>query len=234
MTQTLLALTPATNATPDPSFPTWDAMRKIVEAPGYPYLQHYKVDFEKYDREILQAQWAPGNRYLWVVRTMGTHLGRLGVHPKLDEMLIAALDTESQKAIYLVEGTSVKEVTLAKARDLLKHLDYRVVGGVVHRGHGEASGIASFKVTLHPWRGDERPYGSVGFSGKPADQLTLGDLVALAQIASAEVVREAQSLMMPVKAVTYNDEDLYGLIPARQREMAHVIAASDAQMGGAA
>jgi len=223
MTQSILELTPTVEAVTDPSHPTWDAMRQIVEAPGYPYLQHYKVDFEKYDREILQAQWAPGNRWLWVVRTMGTHLGRLGVHPKLNEMLEAALDSESAKAVYLVEGTSVKEITESKARDLLKQFDYRVQNGVVHRGHGTDSGIASFTVTLHPWRGDQRPHGTVSFVGKLADKLTLGDLVALAQIAGAEVVRESQSLLMPVKAVTYNDEDLYGLIPARQREMAHVI-----------
>jgi hypothetical protein len=223
MSQSILDLTPAVEAVTEPSYPTWNAMRQIVEAPGYPYLQHYKVDFEKYDREILQAQWASGSRFLWVVRTMGTHLSRLGVHPKLNEMLEAALNSESAKAVYLVEGTSVKEITESKARDLLKQFDYRVENGVVHRGRGTDSGIASFTVTLHPWRGDERPHGEVTLVGKPADTLTIGDLVALAQIAGAEVVRESQSLLMPVKAVWYNDEDLYEVIACRRKEMAHVI-----------
>ena len=40
-----------------PSDSLFNAMRAVVEAPGYPLLRNYQQDFYKYDREILRSTW---------------------------------------------------------------------------------------------------------------------------------------------------------------------------------
>ena len=194
---------------------TFAAMRQIVEAPNYPYLTAYKDDFYKHDRMYLERTCAPGNRYLWVVRKHGTHLIRLDVHPKMAEEGLAVLNLESVGERFLVAGDKVMPVDDAQARKLLASFTYAMFHGAVSKG-GVA--LAQLAVDVSPWSSGRRE-GRVHYtSWVPVAAMTLGDLVALRQIAECEVIKATQSLFTPTTEVTLDGEDLWAIIDARRAD----------------
>ena len=195
-----------------PSDVLFERMREVVEAPGYHLLQHYKQDFYKYDRQQLVDTFTPDMTYLWVVREMGTHLFPLYIDPRITNEAHAALGMQSSaQDIFLVGPKGLKEITLQRALDELKHYDYKVgLQGVFKMGRL----IAEIDVRVM-WD-DNQQKGDVAFRSElPIVLLTPRDRVALQRIALGQVIAKSQSLFTPCKVVTYNG---ISLIPAPQTQ----------------
>ena len=196
-----------TNAIGSQAVAIFEAMREVVEAPGYPYLNHYKVDFYKYDFDHIMRTYTTGVRYLWVVRDCGTHLLNLGVHAKMTEEIKAVFSLFSECAIYIVDKDKVKEITLEHAKFEIERSDYQLKNGVVY---SRGTILATLKVKMLPQRYcQEREYG-VDYSSM-ARYLTAKDLLALLQIARCEVVEKAQTFFAKSGPVTLDGHDLHDL-----------------------
>jgi hypothetical protein len=194
-----------------------DRMRSVIEAPEYRFLTHYKSDFYKCDVDYLNRTEAPGSRYLWVVRETGTHLVRLGVHPKIHEEGTAALHVcaPAKREVYLVDDKGLTRINDERATQLLKQLDYHVSNGVVYKGR---VAIASFTVETSRWSIGKPPAGTVRFAALQ-QYLALETLVALRQIAESEVVVATQSLFTRTESATLDGVDLFDMIQAQQKSL---------------
>lgn len=194
--------------------PVFEQLRQIVEAPGYPFLRHYKEDFYRHDNNYLARTIADGVRYLWIARANGSHLVRLGVHQKMHGEIEAVLDTfpDESMDIRLVKVASmdkpanVVKINATKAREELKRLDYKVEGATVINRAGDR--IASMLVKITGWSTGERPYGVVRIQPAGGGTMSRADLIALGQITECEVIRESGSLFTPTKEIWLGEQPL--------------------------
>lgn len=187
----------------------FDAMAAIVEAPGC-ILQHYKVDFYKYDAEYLARSHAIG-LHLWILRPSGTHLIRVGVHPALHEYIDAALSVGPSHTIYLIdpERVSITKITETRARELAGKYEFTTDECTVTKA-GQI--IARIDVSFTPYSCGKEPRGIVTLYRRTDAPLSKGDLIALWQIAGCEVTKRGRSLFTKTESVTLDGEDLYDLI----------------------
>lgn len=195
-----------------PSDTLFDQMRGIVEAPGYPLLQHYKQDFYKFDREQLRATYAPEMTYLWIVREMGTHLFPLYIDPSVTNDAKAALHSWSHgQELYLVGPKGVVDIDLPNALAELGKFDYSVNAHSVMKRGGTLATITTCLV----WD-QNRLHGKVTYESLlPFHDLTARDRVALLQIALGQVRGSSGSLFTPCAIVTF---DGMNLIPERRAQ----------------
>jgi hypothetical protein len=187
----------------------FEAMRAIVEAPGS-ILKHYKQDFYKYDARYLARTHALG-LHVWILRDSGTHLVRIGVHERMNLELDAALHAGREECeIYLIdpERVSIKPITEARVRDLMKSFEYQTNNGNVTKA-GQC--IAWLDVRITPWSDGKPPQGIVKIETM-SQRLSKGDLIALRQIAECEVIAATQSLFTGTKECTIRGEDVFDLI----------------------
>lgn len=186
----------------------FDAMRAVVEAPGS-ILKHYKQDFYKYDAAYLGRTHGIG-KHLWILRDSGTHLVRIGVHPRMHMELEAALDIGCAAEIYLIDPdrVSVRSITKGRAHDLIKQYEYTTQNGCVLKG-GET--IASLNVSFTPYSDGRSPQGIVKISSTGAT-LRKADLIALRQIAECEVIAASHSLFTGTQSCTLDGQDVFDLI----------------------
>ena len=123
----------------------FEAMKRIVEAPGYPLLQAYKDDFYKRDLEQLVARWNPKSRAIWVVTPNGTHLNFIGHHPKQIEGVQAAVDSGYRDIeIYLLSAKGATPVTRERAISEAQNLDFKVKDHCVFNKAGDK--LAMFEI----------------------------------------------------------------------------------------
>lgn len=167
------------------SAPVFKKMQAIVEADGYPFLKNYKQDFYEHDQRFLERTFSPESRYLWMVRDNGTHLVPVGIHPKISAWADAVFGLRCPLDLYLIESATVRRVSDPVARQALTSYRYTVSGNVVSLGRRP---LASFQVQLSPWASQRREGKIVFTSMSPVPAMTLGDLIALAQIAESEVI----------------------------------------------
>ena len=192
----------------DEAIATFEAMVSIVTQEGYPLLNHYKQDLYKYDFENLMRSHTRGARYMWIVRDSGTHLVRLGVHPKMNEELEAVLALYRDCEIYVVQDARLKQISREQAAEELKKLDYSVVNGQVI---GPKGPLAWFNVRSQPrYTASERAY-AVDCEACPGTFITAKDLLALIQIVQSEMIKAAQSFFVCVDEITLNKLDLHDL-----------------------
>ncbi len=194
---------------------TFEAMRGVIESPGYPYLKHYRQDFYEHDRRFIERNHSTDASYLWIVRESGTHLIALGVHPKMCEEGFAAMRLSGACDLYLVKRERVKSVGFEEAERLLREFRYRVDGASVVNAQGV---LAGFTVSMSPWHAGSVK-GTVRYTtGASSRSLSLGDLIALAQIAECEVIRSTQSLFTPTELILLDGADLRDLIEQRRQD----------------
>lgn len=207
----------------------FEQLKNIVEMPGYPFLQHYKEDFYKCDKHHLSRTLADGVRYLWIAREHGSHLVRLGVHPKMHEAMIAVLDnhTDETMDIRLIEVTSmdmpakIVKIKASRACDEMRRLNYKIEGSIITNRAGEK--IASVTIKITGWNQGKAPYGTVyiqpvrASNGEPK-AISRADLIALGQIGECGVIEESQSLFTPAKEIWFGDRDFEEMI-APKKEM---------------
>lgn len=198
-----------------PSDVLFERMREVVEAPGYPLLQHYKQDFYKYDRQQLLDTFTPDMTYLWVVREMGTHLYPLYIDPRITNEAHAALSIQSSgQDLYLVGPKGLKQIERQRALDELKHYDYKVgLQGVFKMGRL----LAEIDVRV-VWQ-NSRLKGEVEYRSEvPIVSLTQRDRVALQRIALGQVINKSDSLFTPCKVMTFNGISLIPEVSAQEEE----------------
>lgn len=182
------------------------AMTAILEAPGYPLLKYYKMDFAA-DKLQVQNTWHPAMRMLWIVRESGTHLGTLGVHPRINESLRVVIDrhlfdkTTDKMDCFLVTAQGIAKLTAQQALAELKQLDYIVTGNEIMDKHENC--LASFQIDLCDRQG--KLLGDVDFTTTHQNlQEHPNHCIALAQIAQCEVINAWQSLQASARRVTLN------------------------------
>lgn len=90
------------------------AMLAEIEKYQLDTLKHYPTDIEK-DRKLLLYAAEPGAQFGWKVGHAGTHLIRLGLHPKRNEYVTYVTRDSASDRFYLLEftydGFRLKEMT---------------------------------------------------------------------------------------------------------------------------
>lgn len=188
----------------------FNAMRQIVEAPGYPLLQSYKADFYKHDLEQLQKLWHSGARAVWVVTPNGTHLSFIGQHRKQIESVDAIVNTGYRDAeIYLLSDKGVKRINREIALEQARDLDYKVHDGSVFGRAGEK--LAEMRI--EPCRKRNRV--RVHFSSHLPLSRSAGTLAALSEIGLNEAIALNGSLFVAVSIITLDSDVIMGasLVP---------------------
>lgn len=170
-------------------------MAAIVEMPNFPYLLAYKSDFYKLDREALQRDWTPISRFLWVVRPHGSDLCQLGVHRKMNEHVMAAIecglrDSAAACAIYLLSSKGVRLLTRTEALAEVNKMEYDVRPGEVFDAGGKL--LASFVV--EPYDAGGRTRAVVRFGSAHGVSIPAWRHSALCAIALSEVIVHSSSL----------------------------------------
>lgn len=187
----------------------WEKLAKIVKSFDGRYLTAFADDFHKTDRAYLESDWTPKGRFLWMLREHGTFMVKLGVHPLLGEGIEAAIELGLGSQLYLVDGFSVKNVSVTEARTLLTSHEYVCANkSVLHRGLL----LTKFEVDIHS-DGFSQPYGEVSFDPRvDLHSISLENLIALRNIAACETVQASQSLFVPARRITLGGEDLNQMI----------------------
>lgn len=200
----------------------FERMKSIIEADGYPLLKSYQSDFYVHDREFLDQTFHPGAEYLLVVRTSGTYIAPLGIHPKLQEFVECGLESEQPFKVYHLSHHAVggvREVTVEKAMELLKRQRYEVRNDAVWRCASKHRAEALIAYAYYEFTYSEKGRSvDVAFRAGPGDQnLSYDDFVALSLIAGAESMRKMQSLFCSPKSVTFEREPLASIIDAQRQ-----------------
>ena len=186
-------------------------MREIIDQPGYPYLVSHREDFDVIDVQSLRANFSTGARYLWVVKQCGTHLTRLGVHPRADSWARANINSgitssELGAQIYLLSDEGVKLISCEEAETEIQRMDYTTVGKVIRRSSGEAIATINIASSGYDDRGN-RFYNMLLQSESP-DSLNRADLTALGAIAVCEAEQHAQTFFVRVDSILLNGKDI--------------------------
>lgn len=188
-----------------PSDSLFNAMRAVVEAPGYQLLRNYQKDFYKYDREILRSTWTQDMSYLWIVRGFGTHLYPLYLDPSIAADAKAALAMSGESECYLLGPDRFEKISMDRARRELQRLEYEVVNDYVMKNGSHL--MCRFNIALRWEHGQQKGY--VSFSGDLGiDNLTPKDRVALRFIAIGQAHAISSSLFTPCAEVLYNGQSL--------------------------
>jgi len=197
-----------------PSEKLFEAMRHIVEAPGFELLKNFSRDFYVLDKEALQTLWADDMKYLWVIRESGTNLWPLHIDAGLvAEEIQAIFETfeQSKMQVYLLSDQTAKLISIAKAKELASVYNYKVTNGTIEKTRkglfGKPSPVAQYRVELQFV--NERRIAHLYFNGaRSVEQIARGDLVAMMTIAKTLVVKESKSLFTPIVEITYNGDSL--------------------------
>lgn len=166
-------------------------MAAIVEAPNYPFLTSYKKDFYELDKAYLAKNWVTKARMLWVIKSMGTELVRIGVHSKLNEHASAAIrsamrETREGCEIFLVSDRGVKKIDADRAKIELLKMDFNVGRSTISDAGGNL--IATFEIRRRLDKQHQR--GSAYFGSAHGVNITYEQRVALRHIANCELIRE--------------------------------------------
>lgn len=183
------------------------AMTAIVEQPGYVYLQAYKEDFYKHDKTTILNELAKGARYLWVVHPNGTHLTRIGVHPRQNDWATATIESSLRATslgaeIYLISTAGVRKLTEIEAMSEIRVWQYAVANNTVRDARGRLIGV--FEVRKHSKSGDGNHYTNVVFQSACLPSLGKADLLALRDIGLSESTVVWQSLFVQTESLTIN------------------------------
>lgn len=179
----------------------FDAMRQIVEAPGYPLLTSYKDDFYKHDHRCLLEGWGAKSRAIWVVTPNGTHFTFIGQHVRQLESVDAFVHCGySQIEIYLLRPSGIKRITRSEALTEAKIFDFTLNKNEVIDAHGGS--IA--KMSIHTI-GPLSRRTNVHFDPGIAYTGSLSQLVALRNIAIEGSIHELQTLFTAVERITVGD-----------------------------
>lgn len=193
----------------------YEKMAEIVRANEGQLLTAFSEDFHSFDREFLKSYWTETTRFLWMLREHGTFICRLGVHPEHVEGILTAIELSFGSKLFVVEGSSIKEVSVIQARALLCSFDFLCTAGMVRR-RGQT--VARFSVAVHHAQ-QSSSRGEVYFESASRDQnWSLDDLIAMLIIAQCETVCAAQSLFVTPRVVTLDGEKLSDLIDAAQQQ----------------
>lgn len=183
----------------------FEEMKQIIEAPNFNLLTHYKDDFYKYDRQMLENWWHPTARALWIVRKNGTHLNFIGYHQKSVTAVEAAFQVcESDSFIAYVSAKGIEKISKEKALRLAKELVFETRNGTLfHRGKP----VGSIHCELR--REQCSLYATVKIHAKDLHFNSSSDeKMALMAVAGHEAVLQSQSLFVGIDDVIFNDKSL--------------------------
>lgn len=198
----------------------YNAMLSLLALPEMAFFTHYRDDFFVHDQRELINWGAPGSDYLWIVRSSGTHLSRLGIHPSCDKYMEAALDSVSRSdpaaRVFRVSGRGIRELTFDAAKQLLAHTPhlYALKDHQVLFGAGiDAVRLAT--ISIQRTTGENLSYRwSVDFTSDR--ELGLNHLVAMRELALASVVKASGSLLVSPWRVTVNGTEITAAVEAAQ------------------
>ena len=183
------------------------AMQQIIETPGYPYLVSHKEDFYLIDTATLRANFSAGVRYLWVVNKYGTHLTRLGVHPRANSWARATVMSGIQSSdlgaqLYLLNDEGVKLISREQADAEIGRMDYTTVGKVVRRQCGAS--VATVNIGSYGFDEGGSRFCNLVLHCESPDTLKQADLTALGAIAACEAEEHAQAFFVRVDSILLN------------------------------
>lgn len=180
------------------------AMCQIVEAPGYPLLQHYKDDLYLYDKQFLQSEWHEFAHAIWVVRKCGTHLNFVGCHERSVEHVKAALSVcDATSQIFSITSNGIKPVTSATALAIARKVIYRMDKGLVL--HLDKP-IASYDLRLRRSKADL--VADVHFQSDKLFSNINAHRIMLETLAGFEAVAKSQTLFVKLGDITLNAQSL--------------------------
>lgn len=192
----------------------FEAMAALLQLPQLAFFKHYRNDFFEHDRRELVDWGAPGARYLWVVRASGSHIVRLGVHPKHHEYGIAVIEQlrharGAEARIFEVSSHTIAEIDSGSALRLLAAgpFEFQVRGSsIVRRSRGGVErSIASLRIDLES-RYADLPLRHVRITA--ADKLTAEEIGALRIISQCEVMLQAHSLFAAPASILIDGADI--------------------------
>lgn len=183
----------------------FNEMKQIIEAPNFNLLTHFKDDFYKYDRKMLESWWHPNAKALWIVRGNGTHLNFIGYHQKSVDMVEASLHAaESNSFIAHVSAKGIEKVNKEKALRLANELVFETRNGtLLHRGKPVGSICCEMRRDLANLYATVKVYAKdLHFNSKFEEKM------ALTTVAGHEAVLQSQSLFIGIDDVIFNDMSL--------------------------
>jgi hypothetical protein len=204
----------------------FQSMEMLLAQPRMAYFGSFREDFFVHDRRELVDWGGPSAHYIWVVRSSGTHLIRIGVHPRHTEHGIAALrNLEGERSelsrTFIVSTDAVKEIPKALALSMLAETrpQYEVnEGWVSFSCRGTRRGIAQLRIEREVLLADIPRY-HVWFSSRT--WLGTDQIGALRLIARGEVLREARSLFASAASIHIDELDVVDAMRlAREGELA--------------
>jgi len=201
----------------------FNAMRAIVERPGYPLLKSYQQDFYEFDQQTLETTWTAESQYLWVVRENGTYLCPIDLDKRANESALACLGQYRDMDIHHIRGERITPVSLIQAKNLIRNTRY------------EWSPILSNEVLTHGNRfatmvcDIERKPNAIGASVHigTRSSLTERECADLQWLAMTRAIARAGTLFVGVQALQINGVETIGMRPAAMRAAtAHTTKAS--------
>lgn len=197
-----------------------DAMKAVVEAPGYPFLESNKDDFYKHDLPTIENELEDGARYLWVLAKNSSHITRIGVHPKQDDWAKATISVGMQSTAlgidaYLVTTKEVKKLSERQAYDEINRQQYTCADGMVRNSSGLA--IATIHLQKKTKPGDGNHYFTVQYNKTGWADITRKDALALRDIAINEGILTWGTLFVRAEQISLDGipiEELIAIKPA--------------------
>lgn len=169
-------------------------------------LQFFKEDLAL-DKKELERTWFPGAEYCLHVRTAGSALCLLGVHPVANEWIEAAVSTSDDPmaaAFHIRNGIAVR-INREQALTLLRRGQAQYDGFMItYRGRELASyRLDSFYLESHGKSRYEVRYDSQG------RQLSVEDLVVLETMAKVMARQDSRSIFYLAPEVSLDGQDIY-------------------------
>ena len=184
----------------------YEAMRSIIEAPGYPFLTHYKDDFYKLDRAYILSTYTPNMPYFWVVRETGTDLVMAGLSQHHHDTIDAAIHCCGGNCeMYFIQNGKLRRMTKETMREALKKYSYALQDSVIY---ADSKAIGS----VHDIQFHREDGATVLLRSAPEHRLTREQMQACISLAETEVRRQSQSLFARTRSIYLDGQDLRELV----------------------
>ncbi len=192
-------------------------MEEVVAHRSCPLNPGNRDDFFDIDSAILNREWHPGARMLWIARRGGTHLVTLGVHPDVSREAIDAMAIAEPMDIYIATNAGLEKIDRARALRELAAMEWSNREGLLSKG-GEAIATIAPAVAV---KVGGRFVADVHLAPSvDARALKLGDAIGLSIYARRAAIEAAGGFFCMARSVMFGSESLASLIGHKREPMA--------------
>ena len=98
----------------------------LKAAPGCKYLEAYKVDFDEYDKDMIENHFGGGNKLVWIIKGNGCGTELFNARSEHAKVMMDPTNEKVGDLYFTIDLTgnnegTVKMVTLNQARDFVDH-----------------------------------------------------------------------------------------------------------------